>query len=180
MVGVKSTAVAALIRLNQRIHEIRFILQKLQLASTLVAGQQIEHTKHGRGVVVAVNFSNPSRKPYRVKFENGQSHNYSMTSASKLKIIGEADSSAAQGSLLRLSSFAQGVMEAVGSPALASEGSALVISGSVFRTPNTTCDRESPNREYPANQREHQSGSTDDRDLQLVHTVLAAEYIPRD
>jgi hypothetical protein len=154
MAGVKFTSVTALIRLNSRIEEIGFILQKLQLASSLVVGQRIAHPKHGNGVVVAVSFSGPRHKPFFVRFDNGDSHRYSMTSAAKLTIASHENSSSPQQSvsphstiaepvhsrphsrpiISRRSSLAEGALEALGAVQYASEGSAVMIGDTVFDT----------------------------------------------
>ena len=151
MAGVKFTSVTALIRLNSRIEEIGFILQKLQLASSLVVGQRIAHPKHGSGVVVAVNFSGPRLKPFFVRFDNGDSHRYSMTSAAKLTIASQENSSSPQQSVSphltiaepvhsrphsrpRISSLAEGALQALGVVQYASEGSVVMIGDAVFDT----------------------------------------------
>ena len=154
MAGVKFTSVTALIRLNSRIEEIGFILQKLQLASSLVVGQRIAHPKHGSGVVVAVNFSGPRLKPFFVRFDNGDSHRYSMTSAAKLTIASQENSSSPQQSvsphltiaqpfhsrphsrpcISRQSSLAEGALEALGAVRYASESSLVMIGDTVFDT----------------------------------------------
>ena len=151
MAGVKFTSVTALIRLNSRLEEIGFILQKLQLASSLVVGQRIAHPKHGNGVVVAVSFSGPRHKPFFVRFDNGDSHRYSMTSAAKLTIASHENSVTPQQSVSphltiaepvhsrphsrsRISSLAEGALEALGVVQYASEGSAVMIGDTVFDT----------------------------------------------
>jgi hypothetical protein len=154
MAGVKFTSVTALIRLNSRIEEIGFILQKLQLASSLVVGQRIAHPKHGNGVVVAVSFSGPRHKPFFVRFDNGDSHRYSMTSAAKLTIASQENSVSPQQSvsphstiaqpfhslphsrpiISRRSSLAEGALEALGAVRYASESSLVMIGDAVFDT----------------------------------------------
>ena len=53
----------------------------------LPVGARLFHQKHGLGRLMAVDFDDPSGKPYFVTFDGGGSHHYSAGSLRKLEVV---------------------------------------------------------------------------------------------
>jgi hypothetical protein len=54
-------------------------------------GMKVDHPVHGLGTVVLVDFNNVRGKPYKVEFDNGETHEYSEDSAVKLFTVQVAE-----------------------------------------------------------------------------------------
>jgi hypothetical protein len=52
----------------------------------LVEGARVLHDGRGPGYITEVDLNDPRGKPYRVVFDSGEVHSYSMLSAAKLKV----------------------------------------------------------------------------------------------
>ena len=56
----------------------------VQVLHNLLPGMRVQHSVHGDGVVVGVEPRDKRNRPYKVTFDNGEVHHYSIRSAAKL------------------------------------------------------------------------------------------------
>ena len=62
-------------------------IELLTVQQSLKLGTRVEHPQRGLGVVEDVIPDDPRDKPYKITFDNGESHQYSLESAAKLRVV---------------------------------------------------------------------------------------------
>jgi len=62
---------------------------RVALATPMAIGTRLRHPAHGFGQLELIDANEPRKKPYKVRFDRGESHHYDVASLKKMEVVGD-------------------------------------------------------------------------------------------